>query len=303
MRARTETSGSKLLLAFALAALPIGCLPGDTRPTPQSIYVTAEPSQAIALGLETADGWRVTFDRFVMALGNTDFEDEDETGGACTSYAEAHYDRLFDFTVSGREKVGTIYGLGTCRVEFRMRSPSSDTLLGPGVTEIDRELMRIRASDRFVEDERVSTAVIGEGSRGGETKRFEWVFRRSYELTNCKAEDGSLLTTLALSEGGASELRIEVRPEELFRSIADDEADFWFQPIADADADADAMVTMDELAKVMIPAVDAGDSMAADKAESAEVSLEHRIYAENLPRLLRILGGGACEAEERGGRR
>jgi hypothetical protein len=293
--------GSAALVALALAALPGGCLPGDTRPVPESLYVTAEPSQALTQGVETSDGWRITFDRFVIAIGNVDFEEDD---GPCTSYAEAHYERLFDFTVAGREKVGTIYGLGTCRVGFRLRGPSFDALLGPGATEADRALMQERAADRFAEDERASVLAIGSGARGDEVKRFEWIFRRSYKLTSCASEAGGLSTTVELTEAAASELRLEVRAEELFRSIADDRADLWFQPIADADADADGLVTLDELSIAPRPAVDSGElgPAGSDMAEGPPQSLEHLVYEELLPRVLRVLGGGPCEAEVRGRR-
>lgn len=322
MRARYEAFAAKdpraprgrswgRAVALALAAIPGGCLPGDTRPVPESLYVTAEPSQALTQGVETPDGWRITFDRFVLGIGNVDFEEDD---AACTSYAEAHYERLFDFTVAGREKVGTIYGIGTCRVGFRLRGPSDDALLGPGATETDRAFMQVRATDRFGEDERASVLAIGSGTRGDEVKRFEWIFRRSYELTNCASEAGGVATTVELTEAAASEIRLEVRAEELFRSIADDRADLWFQPIADADADADGMVTLDELSIAPRPAVDAGEigpqggssgtsgGAGSDMAEAPPQSLEDLIYKELLPRLVRVAGGGPCEFETRGRR-
>lgn len=295
-------------LALALASLATGCLPGDTRPEPESLYVTAEPSQGLTLGIETSDGWRITFDRLLLAIGNIDFEEED---ASCNSYAEAHYNRLFDFTVAGREKVGTVYGLGTCRVEFRLREPSFEALIGPGATASDLAFMRTRGTDRFAEDARASVLAIGAGARGDVTKRFEWLFRRSYELTNCKTEGGGLATTLELTEGAAGELRIEVRGEELFRSLADDRADLWFQPIAEADADADGTVTLDELSNAPRPPRDTGEigpgdgssgasrGAPSDPAEGSSGSIEHLVYEDLLPRLLRVAGAGPCEAEER----
>lgn len=302
-RAPRRRSWGRAALALALTALPGGCLPGDTRPVPESLYVTAEPSQALTQGIETPDGWRITFDRFVIGIGNVDFEEDDSS---CTSYAEAHYERLFDFTIAGREKVGTIYGIGACRVGFRLRGPTVDALLGPGATEADRAFMEVRATDRFGEDERASVLTIGSGTRGDEVKRFEWIFRRSYELTSCAGEAGGFATTVELTEAASSELRLEVRAEELFRSIADDRADLWFQPIADADADADGMVTLDELSIAPRPAVDAGElgpegGAGSDMAEAPQ-SLEDLVYKELLPRVLRVAGGGPCEFETRGRR-
>lgn len=262
--------------ALAIATSATACLPGDTRPVPESVYTTAEPTEAVTAGIETSDGWRITFDRLVVGLGNVHLEDED---ASCNSYAGAWYDRLFDFTVAGREKVGTVYGLGTCRIEFRLRSPSFDALLGPGASAEDVAFMRIEASDPYVAGERVSVMAIGEAARGGEVKRFDWRFRRSYDMFDCQAEGEGLSTRLELAEGGYSELRLEVRGEEFFRAAPEDDAALRFQPIADADADADGLVTLDEL--------------------SASGSLGALLYNELLPRLVRVRGGGACEIEDR----
>lgn len=272
MRCLTATCAAATL---ALATTATACLPGDTRPVPERVYTTAEPSERVTAGIDTADGWRITFDRLVLGLGNVNFEDED---ASCNSYAGAWYDRLFDFTVAGREKVGSIYGLGTCRVEFRLRSPSFDALLGPGVSTEDVTLMRIEASDPYVDDDRVSVMAIGEAARGDDTKRFDWRFRRSYEVFDCEAEGGGFATTLGLTEATDSELRLEVRGEELFRALPEDDAELRFQPIADADADADGVVTLDEL---------------------SIGSLGSLLYDELLPRLVRVRGGGACASEDR----
>jgi hypothetical protein len=288
-------------VALALASLATGCLPGDTRPVPESVYVTAEPSAGVTLGIETSDGWRITFDRLLLAVGNVGLSEDD---ASCNAYAEAQYDRLFDFTVAGREKVGTAYGLGTCRIDFRLRGPSFDALLGPGATSSDVAFMRTRGTDRYAEDQNASVLATGAGARGDVTKRFAWLFRRSYKIQNCEALGGGYATTLELTEGGAGELRIEVRGEELFRPLADDGAALWFQPIADADADADGEVTLDELSNAPRPPVDpgglgGGGGAGGGAATDDPGSLERLIYEDLLPRLLRVAGGGPCEAEER----
>lgn len=300
--------GAAALAVGAWAALgATGCLPGDTRPVPERVDATVEPGPGLRDGIVTADGWTISLQRFLLATGNLDFENDDVT---CNSYAEARYDRLFDFTaVTGREKLGTAYGLGSCAVEFRLRAPSFDVLLGPGATASDVEFMRIEASDRFEEGERVSLLAIGTATRGEEKKQFEWVFRRSYELTNCKKDGGGFTTTLELTEGASSELRIEVRPEELFRSLPDDAAELRFQPMADADADGDGAVTMEELSKAPPPVVgsgelgggapETGDGGPPDAGAEAPKSLEALLYDELLMRVLRVAGGGACEEERR----
>ena len=317
MHEMRKLNRSTLAVALLVGAVSLmgaaGCLPGDTRPVPERLDATVEPGPGLTLGIETADGWQIKVERFLLATGNIDFENDDV---GCTSYAEARYDRLFDFAVvTDRQKLGTAYGLGTCRVEFRLRAPSFDALLGPGATPADVAFMRLRASDRFAENERVSLLAKGSATRGTEVKRFEWVFRQSFEMTDCKAEGGGFMTTVKLTEGASSELRIEVRPEELFRALADDSAELRFQPMADADADADGAVTLEELSKVMPPVVDtgehgpgggspdAGDAGSPDAGADAPESLEALVYEDLLPRVLRVAGGGSCEVEDRSGGR
>jgi hypothetical protein len=289
----------RLTPILALALGVTSCLPGDTRPPPERVEVTVQPGAAFAGGIETADGWRVTFDRFLLGIGNIDFENDDKS---CNSYAEARYDRLYDFTaIEGPHKVGTVYGLGTCRVEFRLRAPSFDVLRGPGVTQGDVDLMRVQATDRFSEDGRVSLLVIGAASRGQETKRFEWAFRRSYELTDCEGEDGGFLTTLKLSEAGEGSLPIEVRPEQLFLAAPEETAELHFQPIADADADADGAVTLLELSEAPPPpTMVVWPVNPIDGGSLAPTSLEALVYQLLVPRVLRVAGGGACLSDERG---
>ncbi|AKT41081.1 hypothetical protein [Chondromyces crocatus] len=299
------------------ACVLTGCLPGDTRPVPESFYVSVEPSEALRSGFDTDDGWHITFDRLVAAVGNIDFMWEDTS---CNTYAEARYDRLFDFTRIEREKVGTAYGIGTCRVEFRLRSPSLDTILGAGVTQKDVETMRQRGTDRFATDEQVSVMVTGRATREGVEKRFDWRFRRSYEMSNCKAEEGGFITTVELSENGASEMRLELRAEELFRVTAEEESGFHFQPLADADTDGDGAVTFDELSKVEVTPGPLGGTggegggtggglgsgagqpsgpIGPIDIPGTPATLESQIYVYLLPRILRVAGGGTCEIEHR----
>jgi hypothetical protein len=107
-------------------------------------------------------------------------------------------------------------------VELQRRDPSFDALLGPRVTASDLAFMRIRGTDRFTRSEGVRA--IGAAARGDEVKRFEWLFRRSDELTDREVEGGGYATPLRLTEAASSELRLEVRGEELFRASADEGA-------------------------------------------------------------------------------
>lgn len=284
---------STLLVAASVSA----CLPGDNRPEPARVFVTAEPSEATRNGFSTSDGWTIRFDRFVAGLGDVDLDGpggRDDT--ACNSYSEANYERLFDFAVLDRSKVAVVYGLGECSVEWRARGPSSDTVLGPGATQSDFELMTIRGSDSYATDDPATVVVRGSAQKAGVEKVFLWIFRRSYEVDKCAAASGDGYASVFELQGGEEiTLPLVVRGEELFRSAPNDEAPLVFDPFAQADADANGAVDLAELEAFPISlSVEAPP----DGQEQPE-TLADLVYDYSLPRISRVAGGGACEYELR----
>jgi hypothetical protein len=300
----TFTALGSLAALYCLLGCLAGCLPGDLRPEPAEVYMRAGPTGETQQGFATADGWQVRFERFVTGLGDVRVNDDpDGPRGSCNGYSETHYEWLYDFTVAQDEKVGLAYGLGTCSIEFRFREPSDDAILGAGASQADFQLMRKRGSDSYADDERGVVLAIGEGSRGGVVKRFEWIFRRSYELKECPDGAGGSLTVRELAGGDALDLPIVVRGEELFRKSPDDEAPYLFDRFAAADVDADGVITIAELSEVEVPAEDLGVEALEGLPEDVMPTLADLVYTLLLPRIARLAGGGACEAELRDRRR
>jgi hypothetical protein len=283
-----------------LAAFVGGCLPGDLRPEPASIYVTGEPSDATAHGFTTDDGWAIRFDRFVTALGDVRLQGVDEADAVCSDYEETRYDWLFDFTVAGREKVALVFGLGPCSVEFRLRDPSRDTVLGPGATAADSVWMDESASDPHADDEDVALYLEGHAERDGVVKTFTWTFRRSYRLFRCPtpAEDG-FVSIVDLVGGDALELAIVVSGEELFRAAPFDDQPLGFDRLAAADADADDDITLAELDDVPLLPVPGVGPFHPEVAFTVPITLGQLVYEALLPRVARLAGGGPCQAELR----
>lgn len=299
---------STLRLAPA-ALVAAACLPGDDRPEPASLYVTVEPTASTRGGFRTIDGWEVRFERFVMAVGDVrlrepiDGDDEDASATLCNDYAQTYYEWLFDFVVAEKEKVGLAYGLGQCRVEFRRRGPSDDTVLGAGATQEDLEAMILEGPDLYVEEHETTLVATGEATREGRRVRFDWRFRVEHEYERCPSLDGtSVVNDRRLRGGGEESLELEVRGEELFRLLPHDDAPLVFDPIAAADADGDGEVLWPELA--VAPAEPLGEGAEQGEYEppydylSDPPSLGDRIYVDNLTRVLRVKGGGPCEPEE-----
>ncbi|MBW2529104.1 MAG: hypothetical protein JRI23_33310 [Deltaproteobacteria bacterium] len=290
-RRRAVTSTALLLAALGTTS----CLPGDERPEPGRLFVTAEPNDATREGFTTPDGWTVRLERFVTSVGQIRLSED-----SCNAYGEPHYTWLFDFAVAGRAKAGLIYARGDCSMEFDFRWPGFDSPLGPGATVQDREFMRIRGSDAYATDQPVSLIVRGAAARGPTTKRFDWLFRHRYELTDCPATDGEgLVSHLELQGGDELQRRIVVRAEELFRSADFDEAPLHFDAFAEADADGDDRLTFAELADVPAPdATGLGAGGAAPAPPAGEdLSLADLVYERLLGRIMLLDGGGTCEAE------
>lgn len=302
------TRGSMLV---ALAMMAAGCLPADNRPPPGSLFVDAVQSDATRDGFTTSDGWQVRFDRFVTSIGDLELDDDEDGAGddSCNDYSEADYTRLFDFSVATPGKIAVVYGLGSCSAQFEVGSPQSNTVLGDGVSAADLETMRIEDTDAWVENERTALIARGTATRAGETKSFDWVFRRSIDIEDCKTSDGDgAYSVIQLAGEESYERTIEVRGEELFRELPTDGAPLVFDRIAEADADGDGEVTLEELDAVEIPLDDIVDLVLEELDEDelpdvfdvsllGEQSLGTLVYMILMPRIARFAGGGECRLD------
>ncbi len=96
--------------------------------------------------------------------------------------------------------------------------------------------------------------VVGSASNaGGETKTFTWVFDEPTRYTDCE-------TTTRVESEGVAEFQITVHADHLFYdSLVAEEPDLRFQPIADADADANGEVTAEELSAAGLGGYDPGN--------------------------------------------
>lgn len=283
-----------------------GCLPADTRPEPGSIVVTIEPSEGTRGGFESSDGWTVKIDRALTAMGSVDLDgDPDGDEESCNAYSDARYDWTLDLLAADGDKLGLVYGLGRCSVEFRLRAPSDDTVLGAGVTADDVALLRSEGSDAYAQDQRVSLHVRGSAARGSERFTFEWSFRRSYELDSCADASGDgYSSVLDLAGGAERELAVVASVEELFRVAPSDDAPIELDLFMAADADESGDVTLEELATVAAPpqeewvVVEQGEEDPFAE-EGVPETLADLVYVYNLPRIPRVKGGGPCEADLR----
>ncbi len=279
----------------AAALLLVGCLPGDTRPPPAVIHFTVEPSPAVTEGVTTEDGWHIVFEKFLVSIGGAGVDND---GFGCTRYANGGYERLFDFTVPGRQKLSDVYALGTCDLRFRLRSPGADALLGEGVTAQDLDFMRVEDQDSAGLTGRKTVHLRGRATREAVTKRFEWSFRVGYRLSECAgAGDAGMASRVDLRGNEELPLSVIIHGEELFRARADDASPLRFDTFADADADADQTITLEELYKAPSPATDLDGGLGLGSADGAAPPFTMFLYYVLLPRMARLGDSGACRSE------
>lgn len=292
-----------LALAASLAAplLSSGCLPNDNRPLPGSVEVTVQGTDEMLQPLSTGDGWTISVDRLIVGLGTVELH-----GEGCNPYAQAHYSRLFDFTLplDPDQKLGLLYGLGDCSLEFRVRAPHTDALLGPGVTAGDVDAMRIEVlEDGNDEPQRTSVWATGEATRAdGATKRFDWMFRRRYNIKECEpGADGTPGSALEIVGGGSYEYAVRIDGAQLFRPGAVYDAPLRFDPFASADADGDDVITLAELDEVTV-ALEPEAMPEGGTSQLLGRTVADLLYEMQLPRLAGLAGAGPCNAEVDGRR-
>jgi hypothetical protein len=222
---------------IALAVCVAGCLPADTRPPPGRLTVELLVPDSSS-EFETGDGWRVSYDEFLLGIGEVELGGDD-----CNPYTESDYLRLLDLRRSGAQRLNIAYALGGCELSFKVQSPSREAVLGEGVEASAMPAMSEPGSDAFVEDAGTVLYVAGRARRADRELSFAWSFRRELEYPECTA------VTLT----GEEELRVELeaRPKVLFSDRLDqDSGQLLFEPFAAADVDGDDVVTLDELARV-----------------------------------------------------
>lgn len=287
----------------AIALLLVGCLPGDTRPPPAVVHLTVEPSAGVTEGVTTVDGWKISFEKLLLGIGDAGLRARGIGGrnmddSACNGYSDAGYERLFDVTVPGQQKLSDLFGLGTCGVRIRLRTPGSDALLGAGVNAQDLAFMRVEEADVNGAVAPRSVYVRGKASRGAVTKRFEWSFRTSFTLHGCTGPgDMGFASDVVLANDRVLALPVVIRGEELFRDRLNDEGALRFDAIAAADADGDQAITLEELAKVAAPepAPDTDGGPAA--ADGGAPSFADFLAQGLSPRMIRLGDSGACVAD------
>lgn len=97
-----------------------------------------------------------------------------------------------------------------------------------------------------------SAKVVGSASKDGVTKTFDWTIAAPTRYTGCEA-------TTVVEESKTATFQVTVHADHLFYdSLVSEEPDVRFQALADADKDADNVISQAELMSATIGAYDPG---------------------------------------------
>lgn len=265
--------GSLVLSTLVVQSALTACLPADTRPEPGSLTTSVVGEDALRAGFATSDGWDIAFDEVLLSLGEVSLE-----GDGCNPYAESDYLRILDMRQPGAQRLNLTAALGTCEFSFLVEDPSRDAVLGSGVDEASKEMMRSAGSDPFVEGRGVALHVTGSAERTDERYRFAWSFRQNLEYSDCGE--------LEFESGASNELEIGVRGRVLFQAGLTNDAPLQFDDYARADVDADGNIALEELHSISLPASD------------DYTTLGERLYLGLVPQVPRFRDSSACSIAE-----
>jgi hypothetical protein len=295
-------------LSVAAAIMAFECVPADTRPPPGTLTLTVSPSPGVARGVTTADGWSIAFDRVLVGIGNAGL------GEACAIYGEANYDRILDVTSEANQHLGILHGLGQCDVDFRIAAPSTDALLGDGVSEADKTRLRTPGGDPYVPLGGIAVDVAMTATRSGVKKSVHLAFRQRIRYQRCSLDPDAGLPAVDLESNVNLTYDIRIEAEALLRDDFAVASALRFDPFASADKDGDGDVTLDELRAVPIDAVRDGGAFEAgtyDIDDAGQIvrgpsvviaTLGDYVYLLLAPTLARYRDTGICIVNTRGRR-
>jgi hypothetical protein len=245
-----------LYAMMALAGSIAGCLPGDTRPVPCDVLVTAsgpstEPGARPAFTSD--DGWSLEFSKVLASFGSVELGGRD-----CNKYPDSGYGRLLNLGLFGPQKIRELFVLGACDLSFGLSPPPHDVVSGAEVSAEDVTLMRGGSGQPSPDSgSGYGFYVAGTAVRGAVTKTFAWGFTVPSWYTQCLAPGSSDPSFQFFGDQSLS-LDVPFDLRAIFRAAPGDDAAALFDAFADADTlhgDHDGQVTLGDLDSVSLQAL------------------------------------------------
>lgn len=227
---------SKGAIALALSLASSACGGDGEGPVEITAWGEAFIEEGID-GADFADGWSAQFDTFLIVLGDVTLAHAD--GGQ----AELGRMVLFDLVRPGPHPVGTTEPLEARnweRVGYRMGVADETTTAHGSASSDALTLMQQGGYSLYVE---------GSATDGTTTKTFAWGFSEAVRYERCvDVGGGQEIDGLVVAAGATTSMQMTIHGDHFFYDdLQSGEAELRFQNLADADADGDGEVTLEEL--------------------------------------------------------
>lgn len=221
-------------IRYALLALPLAACSGTGE-----IAVTTYGEDYIEQKIpaeDFADGWEVTFSRFLVAIGHVKVSPHD---GEPVALVKSTF--VYDVHQPGPIDVMRLKEIPAGEyphVSYAI-APSANPQAG-NATAADVKRMK---------DEGLSIYVEGTAKKDDRTKSFRWGFKTNTLYENCHSEE--LGAGISVPSGDVVTAQITIHGDHLFfDDLQSPDAVMRFDEIAAADANADGEVTLEELAAI-----------------------------------------------------
>ncbi|MCC6217571.1 MAG: hypothetical protein IT376_22120 [Polyangiaceae bacterium] len=230
------------------------------------------------------DGWRVTFSKFILVVGDVTIADAAGALGGGIPGAQ-----VLDLVRPGPHVLGEAIRLPAQpwpRVGYSIPRVPAASALHATASEADRAALDGRHA---VHVEATATGPAGE------QRRFSWSFDRGTRYRDCvQVLETSERAGIVVANGGSESVELTIHGDHFFYDdLAAETARVRFQPIADADADGDGEVTQAELAAVRLVDLPPGTYGTG----AADVDDLGAFIAAQVATLGHFRGEGHCVAE------
>lgn len=227
------------------------------------------------------DGWSVKFSRFLIVLRDTAIADTTGAVGAQQPGAKA-----FDLVKKGPVEV------------FAAAAPGKawDVVRYAIAPDSNADATNIEASDLALLKSRTASLIaIGTGTKAGVTKSFEWSFTSNTLYDACERAGGGG-KGITLVPGKEVMVQLTVHGDHFFYDQLSGDAKLRFDPIANADANNDNKVTLDELATVQLTALPQGQY---GTTGAANIRNLREFITQNMRTVGHFEGEGECTPKSR----
>lgn len=236
---------------------------------------------------EVEDGWTIAYDRFLVVFHDIEVAEREGASPTVTMAGS----KVFNQKVAGDKTIADFPDLPAkayTHVSYRIAPATNETELGQGATEDDKAWMVSNGYGVYVE---------GKATKGDRSKSFKWGFSLDTLYDRCKGMvSGKDTDGVVVTNGGTDVVELTIHGDHLYYDdLQSKDAKVRFENIANADANDDGEVTLDELAQVKLAAIPA-ENGPYGVGSAAHVN-DLRAFVEALSRTVgHFRGEGECFA-------